>query len=81
MQTAPDLDLARKQVRIPTPLPDATHQRLEALAAQDSRPVANLASALLQAAVELIDQQGFQLVAGKLRKVTLEPDEAESRRD
>lgn len=68
-------DLPRKQPRVHTPLPEETLQRLEQLADAEARPVANMSSVLIQAAIELIDEQGFQLVGGKLRKVSFEPME------
>lgn len=72
-----ETDLTRKQPRVHTPLPEETLKRLEELADMDARPVANMASVLIQAAVELIDEQDFKLVGGKLRKVAFEPLEAE----
>lgn len=79
MQKAQDLlDLTRKQPRVHTPLPEEVFNRLEEIANDDSRPVANMASALIQAAIELIDKQGFQLVGGKLRKVTIQTEETEN---
>ncbi len=77
MHLAPETDLPRKQPRVHTPLPEAVYRRLESLAEQDSRPTANMASALIQAAIELIDQQGYQLVGGKLRKVIVQHNETE----
>jgi predicted DNA-binding protein len=68
-------DLARKQQRVPVPLPDETLKRLDELADQDSRPTANMASVLIQAAIALIDEQGFRLVEGKLRRVSIEEAE------
>jgi predicted DNA-binding protein len=68
-------DLPRKQQRIPIPLPQESIDRLEGLADQDGRPTANMGSMLIQAAIELIDQQGFSLVQGKLRKVAVVEEE------
>jgi hypothetical protein len=70
-------DLPRKLSRVHTPLPEDTLQRLEQLADSEARPVANMASVLVQAALELIDQQGFRLVEGKLRKISFEPTETD----
>lgn len=79
MQKVQDIaDLTRKQPRVHTPLPDETFKRLEEIAEEDSRPVANMASVFIQAAIELIDEQGFQLVGGKLRKVTIQTEETET---
>jgi predicted DNA-binding protein len=72
------IDLPRKQPRVHTPLPDEVMQRLEALAEVDARPVANMASLLIQAAIELMDKQGFRLVEGKLRKIAIEGTDVES---
>jgi hypothetical protein len=36
-----------------------------------------MTSVLIQAVLELIDQQGFCLVEGKLRKVSFEPTETD----
>jgi hypothetical protein len=69
--------LARKLPRIHTPVPEETRKRLEELAAAEARPVANMTSVLIQAVLELIDQQGFCLVEGKLRKVSFEPTETD----
>jgi predicted DNA-binding protein len=66
------IDLPRKQSRVHTPLPDETLKRLEELADVDARPIANMASLLIQAAIELMDEQGFRLIEGKLRKVAIE---------
>ncbi len=63
-------ELVRKQPRVHTPLPVEVFERLEKLADEDARPTANMASVLIQAALELIDAQGFKLIEGKLRKVT-----------
>lgn len=68
-------ELPRKQPRTQVPLPQEVMNRLEALADEDSRPTANMASILIQAAIELMDEQGFKLVQGKLRKVAVLPDE------
>jgi hypothetical protein len=70
-------DLARKLPRIHTPVPEETLKRLEELAEAEARPVANMTSVLIQAALELIDQQGFRLVEGKLRKISFEPTETD----
>ncbi len=70
-------DLPRKLPRVHTPLPEETLRRLEQLADSEARPVANMTSVLVQAALELIDQQGFHLVEGKLRKISFEPTETD----
>lgn len=70
-------DLVRKQPRVHTPLPQEVLDRLDALAEQDARPTANMASVLIQAAIELIDEQGFRLIEGKLRRVSIAADEVE----
>ena len=71
------IDLPRKQPRVHTPLPEEAMQRLEELADVDARPVANMASLLIQAAIELMDAQGFRLVEGKLRKIAIEGTDIE----
>jgi len=73
-------DLPRKLPRIHTPVPEETLQRLEQLAESEARPVANMTSVLIQAALELIDQQGFRLVEGKLRKISIEGTDIEPER-
>lgn len=70
-------DLVRKQPRVHTPLPVEVFERLEQLANEEARPTANMASVLIQAAIELIDDQGFRVVGGKLRKVAEQPMEDE----
>ena len=69
--------MARKHPRIYIPLPEETLKRVEELALFETRPVANMASVLIQAAVELIDEQDFKLVGSKLRRITFDPLEAE----
>lgn len=71
------IELPRKQPRVHTPLPEEVMKRLEELADVEARPVANMSSILIQAAIELLDDQGFSLVQGKLRKITIEPTETE----
>lgn len=77
MHIDPVNELPRKLPRIHTPVPEETLQRLEQLAESEARPVANMTSVLVQAALELIDQQGFRLVEGKLRKISFEPLETD----
>lgn len=69
------IELPRKQPRIQVPLPQEVMDRLEQLSDIDGRPTSNLSSMLIQAAIELIDEQGFRLVGGKLRKVVEQPFE------
>lgn len=69
------IDLPRKQPRIQVPLPQEVMDQLDDLADADGRPTGNMASMLIQAAIELIDDQGFSLVQGKLRKIAITTDE------
>ncbi|NJP11101.1 MAG: hypothetical protein HC866_17855 [Leptolyngbyaceae cyanobacterium RU_5_1] len=76
MQTVEEIgNLPRKQPRIPIPLPQQTMDRLDELADKDGRPSSNMGSMLIQAAIELIDEQGFRLVGGKLRRMKEVEDE------
>ncbi|GEM_PF-5740923 len=75
-QKEEEVEDLRKQPRVHTPLPEETMKRLEELADIDARPVSNMASILIQAAIELINERDFKLVGGKLRKVTFESLEA-----
>jgi hypothetical protein len=68
-------ELPRKDDRISVPLDGDTLEKLEAMAAKDERPVARQAVALIKAAIELIEEHGFRLVEGKLRRVSIEETE------
>lgn len=63
------IELPRKNPRIQIAVPQEVLDRLENLADEDGRPVGNMGAMFIQAAIELIDEQGFRLVGGKLRKV------------
>lgn len=69
------VELPRKNPRIQIAIPQEVLERLEALADGDGRPVGNLGAMLVQAAIELIDAQGYTLVKGKLRRVAVIKDE------
>lgn len=71
-----DSELARKP-RLPIPLDDDLYQWLEAISEEEDRDKANMVIVLLRASRELLEEQGFQLVKGKLRKVSLEALETE----
>ncbi|GAB4381153.1 MAG: hypothetical protein Kow00121_38940 [Elainellaceae cyanobacterium] len=66
-------DVARKDERVTVPFDRETLNRVEAMADQEERPVARQVTLLVKAALELIDEQGFKLVDGRLRKVSVEP--------
>ncbi|MEP0913082.1 hypothetical protein NDI45_19405 [Leptolyngbya sp. GB1-A1] len=70
-------DVARKDERVTVPFDRETLERVEAMANQEERPVARQITLLVKAALELIDQQGFKLVDGKLRKVSIESTEVD----
>ena len=65
-------DLPRKDERISVPCDAETYERLEQMANQEERPIARQVTLLVKAAFELIDEQGFRLVEGKLRKISFE---------
>lgn len=65
-------DLPRKDERISVPFDAETYERLEQMANQEERPIARQVTLLVKAAFELIDEQGFRLVEGKLRKISFE---------
>lgn len=64
--------LPRKDERISVPFDAETYERLDQMANQEERPIARQVTLLVKAAIELIDEQGFRLVEGKLRKLTFE---------
>lgn len=66
-------ELPRKDERISVPFDPETYKRLEELASQEERPIARQVTLLVKAALELMDEQDFHLVAGKLRKVSFDP--------
>jgi len=70
-------DVARKDERVTVPFDRETLERVEAMANQEERPVARQITLLVKAALELIDQQGFKLVDGKLRRVSIESADVE----
>jgi hypothetical protein len=74
-----DSDLARKP-RLPIPLDDDLYQWLETVSAEEDRDKANMVIVLLKASRELMDEQGFRLVKGKLRKVSFEALETDEGR-
>ena len=65
-------ELPRKDERISVPLDGETYERLEQMANQEERPIARQVTLLVKAALELVDDQGFRLVEGKLRKISFE---------
>jgi hypothetical protein len=71
-------EVPRKDERMTVPFEREVLDRLEEMARQEERPTARQVTLLVKAAIELIDEQGFRLVSGKLRKVTehLDDDEA-----
>lgn len=62
-------DVPRKDERLTVPFDRETLDRVEEMASQEERPTARQVTLLVKAAIELIDEQGFKLVEGKLRKV------------
>lgn len=62
-------DVPRKDERVTVPFDRETLDRVEEMASQEERPTARQVTLLVKAAIELIDEQGFKLVEGKLRKV------------
>jgi NAD(P)-dependent dehydrogenase (short-subunit alcohol dehydrogenase family) len=70
-------ELARKGDRVTIQFDDENLlKRIEEMAEVDERPVSRQIVTLVRAAVELLDEQGFKVIDGKLRKVSLEvPDE------
>lgn len=68
-------EVPRKDERITVPFDRETLSRVEEMAGQDERPVARQITILVKAAIELMDDQGFKLVEGKLRKITVEEEE------
>ncbi|MBD2462279.1 hypothetical protein H6G89_14620 [Oscillatoria sp. FACHB-1407] len=72
------VDVARKDERVTVPFDRETLERVEAMADQEERPVARQITLLVKAALELIDHQGFKLVDGKLRKVSIESVDIDS---
>lgn len=68
-------ELARKGERVSVQFDDETLlERVGEMAEAEVRPVSKQILLLVKAAVELLDEQGFKLVDGKLRKVTIEKD-------
>lgn len=65
-------DLARKDERVSVPFDPETYDRIEKMAEIEDRPVARQISLLVKAALELVDEQGFHLINGKLRRGTFE---------
>jgi hypothetical protein len=73
-----DLDIdgvARKDERVSVPFDSETYEWLEKMAEQEERPTARQVTLYVKAVRELIDDQGFRLVEGKLRRVTATVDE------
>lgn len=72
-------ELPRKGERVSVQFDDeALLKRIEEMAAIEERPLSRQLLLLVKAAVELIDEQNFHLVNGKLRKVSFEPLETDS---
>lgn len=65
--------MARKGERVTVQFDDPDLlKRLEELAGQAERPVSREIVVWLKMAMELVDEQGFHVVNGKLRKVKFE---------
>jgi hypothetical protein len=64
-----------RKPRLPIPLENNLYRWLEALSAEEDRDKANMVIVLLKASRELMDEQRFCLVKGKLRKVSFETDQ------
>lgn len=62
----------RQEPRLTIALDQETLDRIKEMAEQDERPLGRQILILLRATIELIDEQGFSLLEGKLRKVTVE---------
>lgn len=66
-------ELARRGERVTIQFDDPEVLRqIEAMAEQQERPVSRQALLLIRMALELINEQGFHVVNGKLRKVSFE---------
>ncbi len=67
--------VARKDERLSVPFDSETYEWLEKMAAEEERPTARQVTLYVKAVKELIEEQGFQLVQGKLRRVTVNTEE------
>lgn len=65
--------MARRGERVSVQFDDETLlKRVEEMAEVEERPISRQVLLLVKAAIELIDEQGFHLVNGKLRRGTFE---------
>ncbi|NJR37759.1 MAG: hypothetical protein HC781_01635 [Leptolyngbyaceae cyanobacterium CSU_1_4] len=71
-------ELARKGERVTVQFDDESLlRRIEQMAEVEERPVSRQILIMVRAAVELLDEQEFKLIDGKLRRVSVEQsDEA-----
>jgi uncharacterized protein YdcH (DUF465 family) len=75
-------ELARKGDRISVQFDDEDLLRkIEGMAQTEERPTSRQIVVLVKAAIELIDEQGFHLINGKLRRGTFENLDTESERE
>ncbi len=66
-------ELARRGERVSVQFDDeALLKRVEEMAGVEERPISRQVLLLVKSAIELIDEQGFHLVNGKLRRGTFE---------
>lgn len=66
-------DLARKGDRVSVQFDDENLlKQIENMAEMEERPTSRQIVLLVKAAIELIDEQGFHLVGGRLRRGTFE---------
>lgn len=73
-----DKPVPRKDERLSVPFDKEVLDRIKSLAEQEERPAAKQVALLVKAALELMDEQGYQLIGGKLRQLPL-PLEGEPR--
>ncbi|KAM3107298.1 hypothetical protein [Phormidesmis sp. 146-33] len=75
-------ELARKGDRVSVQFDDEDLLRkIEEMAQTEERPTSRQIVVLVKAAIELIDEQGFHLINGKLRRGTFENLDTESERE
>jgi len=75
-------ELARKGDRVSVQFDDEDLLRkIEEMAQTEERPTSRQIVVLVKAAIELIDEQGFHLINGKLRRGTFENIDPESEQE
>jgi len=69
-------ELARKGERVTVQFDDESLlRRIEQMAEVEERPVSRQILIMVRAAVELLDEQDFKLIDGKLRRVSVESND------